>query len=69
MGVWGFEYRGRLPISMDPQPRRCNRVGTRLQPRGHGPTGLTVTVEGTRQEPAGQQPLNQGLQLHIGWGF
>ena len=33
--------------------------GTRLQPRGHGPTGLTVTVEGTRQEPAGQQPLNQ----------
>ena len=50
---------------MDPQPRRCNRVGTRLQTRGHGPTGLAVTVEGTRQEPAVQPYLPSRSCSHV----
>ena len=36
---------------------------------GRWATGLTLTLEGRRQESPGQQPVNQGLQLQIGWGF
>ena len=48
---------------------RAYRVGGRLQLSGRGTTGLTLSLEGTRQEPAGQQPVNQGLQFQITWGF
>ena len=48
---------------------RAYRVGGRLQMSGRGTTGLQVSLEGTRQEPAGQQPVNQGLQFQITWGF
>ena len=48
---------------------RAYRVGGRLQMSGRGTTGLTLSLEGRRQEPAGQQPVNQGLQLQITWGF
>ena len=48
---------------------RTYRVGGRLQMSGHGTTGLTLSLEGRRQEPAGQQPVNQGLQFQITWGF
>ncbi len=48
---------------------RTYRVGTRLQLGGPGATGLTLNLEGTRQEPAGQQPPNQGLRVQATWGF
>ena len=48
---------------------RTYRVGGRLQMRGGWATGLTLNLEGTRQDPAGQQPLNQGLRLQLTWGF
>ena len=48
--------------------RTC-RIGTRLHMAGRGTTGLTLSLEGRRQESSGQQPLNQGLQLQVGWGF
>ena len=48
---------------------RTYRVGTRVQLNGRGTTGLTLNLEGTRQEPAGQQPPNQGLRLQATWGF
>ena len=48
---------------------RTYRVGTRLQVPGSGATGLTVTLEGMRQEPGGAQPVNQGVQLQAAWGF
>ena len=48
---------------------RTYRVGGRLQMRGRGTTGLQVSLEGMRQEPAGQQPVNQGLRLQVTWGF
>ena len=48
---------------------RTYRVGGRLQLSGRGTTGLQVSLEGTRQEPAGQQPVNQGLRLQVTWGF
>ena len=32
-------------------------------------SGLTLNVEGQRQEPAAAQPVNQGFHLQIGWGF
>ena len=48
---------------------RSYRVGTRVQLGGPGATGLTLNLEGTRQEPAGQQPPNQGLRLQATWGF
>ncbi len=48
---------------------RTYRVGTRLQLGGPGARGLTLNLEGTRQEPAGQQPVNQGLRLQVTWGF
>ena len=41
----------------------------RLGGRWTGVTGLMLSVEGVRQEPAGQQPLNQGLRLRATWGF
>ena len=44
---------------------RTYRLGTRWITV----SGLTLTLEGTRQEPVGQQSVNQGLQLQIGWGF
>ena len=47
---------------------RTYRVGTRLRLNGQG-TGLQVSLEGQRQESAGQQPVNQGLRLQITWGF
>ena len=48
---------------------RTYRVGGRLQLTGGWATGLTLNLEGTRQEPAGQQPLNQGLRFQLTWGF
>ena len=48
---------------------RTYRVGTRVQLGGPGATGLNLNLEGMRQEPAGQQPVNQGLRLQITWGF
>ena len=48
---------------------RTYRVGTRLHLTGRWATGLTLHLEGTRQDPAGQQPLNQGLRLQVTWGF
>ena len=48
---------------------RTYRVGGRLQLNGGWATGLALNLEGTRQEPAGQQPVNQGLRLQATWGF
>ena len=48
---------------------RTYRLGTRLRLTGGWATGLELNLEGTRQEPAGQQPLNQGLQFQVEWGF
>ena len=48
---------------------RTYRVGTRLQLNGGWATGLELNLEGMRQEPASQQPVNQGLRLQITWGF
>ena len=48
---------------------RTYRVGTRLNVAGRNATGLTLSLEGQRQESAGQQPANQGLRLQIEWGF
>ena len=48
---------------------RTYRVGTRLQWTGAGATGLTLSLDGTRQEPAGPQPINQSLRFQVGWGF
>ena len=48
---------------------RTYRVGTRLRLTGGWATGLELNLEGTRQEPAGQQPVNQGLRFQITWGF
>ena len=48
---------------------RTYRVGGRLQMRGGWATGLALNLEGTRQDPAGQQPVNQGLRLQVTWGF
>ena len=41
----------------------------RLGARWVSVTGLTMTLEGLRQEAIGQQPVNQGLQVQAGWGF
>ena len=48
---------------------RTYRLGGRLRLNGGHATGLTLSLEGQRQEPAGQHPVNQGLQFQIGWGF
>ena len=47
---------------------RTYRLGTRLQMTGRGTAGLTLNLEGTRQEPMGQ-PVNQGVQVQATWGF
>ena len=44
---------------------RTYRLGTRWITV----SGLTLTLEGTRQEPVGQQPVNQGLRLQVTRGF
>ena len=44
---------------------RTYRVGTRWT----SVSGLALSLEGQRQEPAGQQPPNQGLQFQATWGF
>ena len=44
---------------------RTYRLGTRWTSM----SGLTLNLEGQRQEPAADQPINQGLYLQIGWGF
>ena len=44
---------------------RTYRLGTRWT----AVSGLTLALEGHRQEPAGDQPVNQGLRLQVGWGF
>ncbi|MCY4613347.1 MAG: hypothetical protein OXB94_06985, partial [Nitrospira sp.] len=41
----------------------------RLGARWASVTGLALTLEGRRQEPAGPQPVNQGLRLQATWGF
>ena len=48
---------------------RTYRLGTRLRLNGGWATGLELNLEGTRQEPAGQQPVNQGFRLQVEWGF
>ena len=48
---------------------RTYRLGTRLQLTGGPATGLTLNLEGTRQDPAGPQPVNQGLRLQATWAF
>ena len=48
---------------------RTWRLGTRLQLNGGPATGLTLNLEGTRQDPAGPQPVNQGLRLQATWAF
>ena len=44
---------------------RTYRLGTRWTTL----SGLTLSLDGQRQDPAGDQPVNQGLQLQVGWGF
>ena len=44
---------------------RTYRLGTRWT----SISGLTLNLEGQRQAPAADQPINQGLYLQIGWGF
>ncbi len=44
---------------------RTYQVGTRWA----SVTGLTLNLEGTRQEPVGPQPVNQGVRLQVQWGF
>ena len=44
---------------------RTYRLGTRWT----AVSGLDFTLEGQRQESPGSQPVNQGLQLQVGWGF
>ncbi|MCY4614576.1 MAG: hypothetical protein OXB94_13285, partial [Nitrospira sp.] len=41
----------------------------RLGARWASVTGLALTLEGRRQEPAGRQPVNQSLRLQAAWGF
>ena len=48
---------------------RTYRVGTRLQLTGGWTPGVTLSLEGQRQEPVGSQPINQGLQFQAAWGF
>ena len=48
---------------------RTYRVGTRLELTGGWATGVTLSLEGQRQEPVGPQPVNQGVQFQAAWGF
>ena len=41
----------------------------RLGTRWTSASGLTLNVEGIRQDQAGQQPPTQGLQFQVTWGF
>ena len=45
------------------------QVGARLQPNGRGTTGLTLSLQFTRHQPAAPQPPNHGLRLQAAWGF
>ena len=40
-------------------------MGTRLRLAA----GLTLDLEGTRLEPTGPQPVNQGLRFTAAWTF
>ena len=46
---------------------RIYRVGTGLRVDTRRATGLTLNLEGRRQAPPGQQPVNQGLHLKATW--
>ena len=48
---------------------RTYRVGTRLELTRGWTTGVTLSLEGQRQEPVGPQPINQSLQFQAAWGF
>ena len=56
---------------------RCSRMARpapiawarRLRMTGGPATGLSLNLEGTRQDPVGQQPVNQGLRLQAEWSF
>ncbi len=48
---------------------RTYRVGTRLEMPRVGATGVTLRLEGQRQESAGPQPVTQGLRLQVDWQF
>ncbi|MXY97830.1 MAG: hypothetical protein F4Z29_08790 [Gemmatimonadetes bacterium] len=48
---------------------RRYRVGTRLQLAREAATGLTLNLEGRRQERADPQPLDQDLRIQIRWRF
>jgi len=48
---------------------RTYRVGTRLRMPGIGATGLTLSLEGQRQEPEGAQPATHGVHLQVNWRF
>ena len=48
---------------------RTYRVGTRLELTGGWTPGVTLSLEGQRQEPVGSQPVNQGLQFQAALGF
>ena len=48
---------------------RTYRLGTRMRVTSGSAAKLTVNIEGIRQRMVGTQPLNQGLQLWIGWTF
>ena len=48
---------------------RTYRLGTRLRMTGGPATGLSLNLEGTRLDPAGPQPVNQGLRLQAEWSF
>ena len=41
----------------------------RLGARWAEGTGWQVHLEGTRQDPSGPQPVNQGMQIQATWGF
>ena len=48
---------------------RLYRVGARLRLAGGTATGLELSMEGTRLEPTGPQPVNQGLRFNATWAF
>ncbi len=48
---------------------RTYRLGTRWQMTSRRFMNLTLNLEGTRQESAGAQPVNQGVQVQVGWTF
>ena len=48
---------------------RTYRLGTRLHLNGGWGRGLTLNLEGPRQEPAGATAPTQGVQLQATWRF